>query len=97
LSSGTSNRDDCTLTVDAAAAIAKARCVFVAVGTPQRADGSADLSILGVPWSRSLPHLATDAIVVIKSTVPVGTNAKAAQLLAEVAGRPVDVGRIRNF
>lgn len=84
-------------TVDAANAVAKARCIFIAVGTPQCADGSADLSILWNALESIARHLASDAIIVIKSTVPVGTNAKAAQLLAELVGRPVDVASNPEF
>jgi UDPglucose 6-dehydrogenase len=84
-------------TVDAATAVGKARCIFVAVGTPQRDDGSADLSILWRALESIAPHLAPDAIVVIKSTVPVGTNAKVAELLAELVGRPVDVASNPEF
>lgn len=84
-------------TTDASSAVAKARCVFVAVGTPQRDDGSADLSILWAALESTAPHLANDAIVVIKSTVPVGTNAKAARMLAELLGRPVDVASNPEF
>ena len=48
--------------------------IILAVGTPQRDDGSADLSYL-IQAARDLaPHLKNDRIIVIKSTVPVGTN-----------------------
>ncbi|MBS0205648.1 MAG: UDP-glucose/GDP-mannose dehydrogenase family protein [Planctomycetes bacterium] len=74
-----------------------ARCVFLAVGTPQRDDGSADLRILWSALESIAPHLADDAIVVIKSTVPVGTNAEAARRLHELTGRPIDVASNPEF
>jgi UDPglucose 6-dehydrogenase len=43
------------------------------------------------------PHLAKDAIVVIKSTVPVGTNSEAARRLRELTGRDVDVASNPEF
>jgi len=61
---------------DLAAGIEDCTIVFVAVGTPQSASGSADLGAL---WAvvDSIRQHATDAkLVVVKSTVPVGTNAK---------------------
>ena len=60
-------------TVDAAAGVAHGEVVFIAVGTPPDEDGSADLRhVLQV--ARSIgQHLERPALVVDKSTVPVGT------------------------
>ena len=62
-------------TTDTAAAVHDAEVVFLAVGTPPAADGSADLSALWKVVDTIAPHLRPDAIVVTKSTVPVGTCA----------------------
>lgn len=78
-------------TTDLAAGIAGARCVFVAVGTPQGDDGSADLSGLWKVIDSLSACLDPETIVVIKSTVPVGTNREAARRLKEKTGRDVDV------
>ena len=60
-------------TTDTAAA-ADAAVHFVCVGTPQRADSyAADLSSVDAAFRALVPHLAADAVVVGKSTVPVGT------------------------
>src|SRR5262245_59645829 len=59
-------------TTDLAAAVRAAQLVFLAVGTPSGDDGAADLSALWKVIDDVAPHLARDAIVVIKSTVPVG-------------------------
>ena len=77
--------------------VPSAKCVFLAVGTPQRDDGSADLRILWSALESIAPHLAQDAVVVIKSTVPVGTNAKAAGRLREITGRTIDVASNPEF
>ena len=77
--------------------IPPARCVFIAVGTPQRDDGSADLSSLWKVVEALAPRLADDAIVVIKSTVPVGTNRAVANRLQELTGRVVDVASNPEF
>ncbi len=78
-------------------AIPEAKCIFIAVGTPQKEDGSANLdSIWKVAESLAL-LLPEDSIVIIKSTVPVGTNRKLAELLQELTGRVVDVASNPEF
>ncbi|RXZ51148.1 UDP-glucose/GDP-mannose dehydrogenase family protein [Agromyces fucosus] len=64
---------------------AEAEVHFLAVGTPQTADtGAADVSYVDSAFSALLPHLAEGALIVGKSTVPVGTAARlAARLAAE--------------
>lgn len=84
-------------TSKAADVVPQAKCVFLAVGTPQRDDGSADLRILWSALESVAPHLAQDAVVVIKSTVPVGTNAEAARRLRELTGRDVDIASNPEF
>ena len=65
---------------------ADAEVHFLAVGTPQAADtNAADLSHVDAAFTSLLPHLAEGALVVGKSTVPVGTAARLAQQLAEHA------------
>lgn len=60
---------------DAAAAVNGADIVFIAVGTPTRAsDGHADLSQVYTAVEGLVPSLKDGAIVVTKSTVPVGTE-----------------------
>ena len=77
---------------DAATAIAHARVIFIAVGTPPDEDGSADLShVLAV--ARTVGQtLDGHAVVVNKSTVPVGTADRVrATIAAELSARGVDV------
>src|SRR6185369_3228134 len=84
-------------TTDTVAAIKTARLVFLAVGTPPAADGSADLTALFSVVDAIAPHLRSDAIVVTKSTVPVGTAAKLAARLKELTGRECDVASNPEF
>jgi UDPglucose 6-dehydrogenase len=84
-------------TNNTAEAVPDAVCVFLAVGTPQRDDGSADLRILWTALESIAPHLGKDAIVVIKSTVPVGTNAETARRLKQLTGREVHVASNPEF
>jgi UDPglucose 6-dehydrogenase len=44
---------------------------FIAVGTPQSADGSADMTYVNEAVSALLPHIGPGHLVVGKSTVPV--------------------------
>jgi UDPglucose 6-dehydrogenase len=74
-------------TTDTATAIGAADVVFLAVGTPPAADGSADLSALWKVVDSIAPHLRPQAVVVTKSTVPVGTCAGIEQRLRERTGR----------
>ena len=68
---------------DLRSAVKEVDLAFVAVGTPPTLDGEADLSaVLGV--ARDLAESAThDLVIVLKSTVPVGTNAQVQRLVTD--------------
>ena len=71
-------------TTDLAAGIAGADAVFIAVGTPsRRGDGHADLTFVFDAVRELARALTKPVVVVTKSTVPVGTGDKIAQILAE--------------
>ncbi len=72
-----------TFTTDVAGAIRDAQAIFVAVGTPMRADGGADLSAVDAVAQTVAEHAARECVLVCKSTVPVGTNARVRRLTAE--------------
>lgn len=78
-------------TTSLAEVIPQAQCVFIAVGTPQGDDGAADLSALWKVTEQLAPHLAPDAVVVIKSTVPVGTNRGVYDRLKQLTGREINI------
>jgi UDPglucose 6-dehydrogenase len=84
-------------TTDGKEAITSAKCVFIAVGTPQGDDGSANLTGLWAVVETLAPALAPGAVVVIKSTVPVGTNRRVADRLRGLCGREVDVASNPEF
>src|SRR3984893_11891442 len=76
-------------TTDLAAAVAGAEAVFIAVGTPsRRGDGHADLSYVYAAAEAVGRALTGYAVVVTKSTVPVGTGREVAQILRRT--RPAD-------
>ncbi len=68
---------------EVATSVAGVRVVFLAVGTPPRADGSADLSAIESAAREVAEALTGPAIIVTKSTVPVGTGARLEALIAE--------------
>ena len=79
-------------TTDAASGIAHGDVLFIAVGTPPDEDGSADLQYVLAVARTIGSHLARPAVVVDKSTVPVGTADKVrAAIAAELAARGADV------
>ncbi|HEV3340693.1 MAG TPA: UDP-glucose/GDP-mannose dehydrogenase family protein [Pirellulales bacterium] len=84
-------------TTDLAAAVKPARLIFLAVGTPSAQDGSADLSSLWRVVDQVAPHLAVDAMVITKSTVPVGTNTDIFRRLRERTGRECHVASNPEF
>jgi UDPglucose 6-dehydrogenase len=68
---------------DLTESVAGARVVFVAVGTPPQPDGSADVSGIESVAVQVARALTGPAIMVIKSTVPVGTGARLEGLIAD--------------
>ena len=77
-----------TFTTDAAAAIGSAEVCFIAVGTPQDEDGSADLTYVLAVAEAIGRHMQRELVVVTKSTVPVGTAAKVEAKIREFTDRP---------
>ncbi len=77
--------------VGAAAAVEEAEVVFLCVPTPMGNGGGADLSAVEAVITEVRSLLPPGCVVVNKSTVPVGTSARTAQLL----GRP-DVAVVSN-
>jgi UDPglucose 6-dehydrogenase len=86
-----------TFTTDLADAVSRSKIIYLAVGTPPAEDGSADLSALRAVTDAMAPHLLDNAIVVTKSTVPVGTNQWIFERLYEILGREVDVASNPEF
>jgi UDPglucose 6-dehydrogenase len=84
-------------TTELARGIAAAQLVFVAVGTPQAADGSADLSTVWAVTDALAEHANGAKVVVIKSTVPVGTNRAVAERLRARTKHHLDVASNPEF
>ncbi|WLR49056.1 UDP-glucose/GDP-mannose dehydrogenase family protein [Halobacillus litoralis] len=73
------------------AAYKDADAVFLGVGTPEKADGSADLSSIATVARQVAESVEKDCLVVVKSTVPVGTNDKVEQFIQDFLVHNVNV------
>ncbi|HEY6553382.1 MAG TPA: nucleotide sugar dehydrogenase, partial [Vicinamibacteria bacterium] len=71
---------------DLGPAIGEAQAVFIAVGTPPREDGSADLTFIREVAESIGTHLNGYKVIVTKSTVPIGTGQMIEQIVREKAG-----------
>jgi len=82
-----------TFTTDLAQAVEGALVILIAVGTPSREDGSADLSFVEEVGRGIAAHLDGYKVIVTKSTVPVGTGERLRELIERHAVRsaPFDI------
>ncbi len=75
------NKDRLNYTTDYQSAYKNADVIFVAVGTPEQEDGSANLSYVHAVARQIAVTVENDCVVVVKSTVPIGTNDDIEQVL----------------
>ncbi|MGM9882452.1 MAG: UDP-glucose dehydrogenase family protein [Bacilli bacterium] len=68
------NKDRLNYTTDYKSAYKDAEVIIIGVGTPERADGSANLDYVYEVCKQIADSVERDCVVVIKSTVPIGTN-----------------------
>jgi UDPglucose 6-dehydrogenase len=78
-------------TTDLREAVADSLVIFIAVGTPEASDGSADLSAVLSVASQIGRHMDGYRIVATKSTVPVGTHKQVAAAIKAQTHHPFDV------
>jgi UDPglucose 6-dehydrogenase len=72
-----------TYTTDYISAYKDADAIFIGVGTPEQPDGSANLSYIATVARQIAETIEKDCLVVVKSTVPVGTNDKVEQFIKD--------------
>jgi UDPglucose 6-dehydrogenase len=65
--------------------------IFIGVGTPELPDGSANLSYVASVARQIAENVERDCLVVVKSTVPVGTNDKVEQFIKDSLVHPVRI------
>lgn len=78
-------------TTDYKSAYKEADAVFIGVGTPEQPDGSANLSFIAKAARQIAETVEKDCLVVVKSTVPVGTNDKVEQFIKDFMPPEVEV------
>ncbi len=83
-------------TTDYEEGLAGKEVVYLAVGTPETADGSADLTFIEAASRAIAGHLKQNAVIVTKSTVPVGTNQSIKRMIEAELAEPVQIRIVSN-
>ncbi|MEW9108318.1 MAG: UDP-glucose/GDP-mannose dehydrogenase family protein [Cytobacillus gottheilii] len=83
-------------TIDPRIAYAQADLIFIAVGTPENPDGTANLEYLQEAVYAIASHIEKDVIICTKSTVPVGTNEKIAEMIKDMTPTHLNVSIVSN-
>lgn len=78
-------------TTDYQEAYRDADAIFIGVGTPEMPDGSANLGYIATVSRQIAETIEKDCLVVVKSTVPVGTNDKVEQFIKDFLVHDVKV------
>ncbi|HWO77466.1 MAG TPA: UDP-glucose/GDP-mannose dehydrogenase family protein [Bacillus sp. (in: firmicutes)] len=78
-------------TTDYKSAYKDADAIFIGVGTPEQPDGSANLSYIATVARQIAESVEKECLVVVKSTVPVGTNDKVEQFIQDFLVNDVKV------
>ncbi len=90
------NRSLLNFTTDAIAAYRDADVIFICVGTPEKKDGSANLEYVYTVAKEISGIISKDCVIVVKSTVPIGTNDKVEKLIKENLRNNVSVDIASN-
>jgi UDPglucose 6-dehydrogenase len=85
-----------SFTTDLVRAVESSLVIFIAVGTPSREDGSADLSFVEDVGHGIATHLNGYKVIVTKSTVPVGTGERLRELIGARAGKTAAFDIVSN-
>src|SRR6266849_638400 len=85
-----------SFTTDIRSAIEESQVIFLAVGTPPKDDGSADLTYVNEAACAIAASMNDYKVVVTKSTVPVGTGRRLATLIREHQRVAVEFGVVSN-
>ncbi|MBU8752327.1 UDP-glucose dehydrogenase family protein [Priestia megaterium] len=90
------NMERLHFTTDYQSAYKDADVIFIGVGTPEKSDGSANLSYVYGVAEQIASSIEKDCVVVVKSTVPIGTNDKIESLIKSQLKHDVNVSVASN-
>lgn len=90
------NKDRLKYTLDYKQAYSDADVIFIGVGTPEKKDGSANLSYVYQVANEIAQNVNNDVIIVVKSTVPIGTNKKVEKYIKENLKNNVKIEVVSN-
>jgi UDPglucose 6-dehydrogenase len=83
-------------TSNIADAVDKSLVIFIAVGTPPRGDGSADMKYVEGVAKEIAKHINSYKVIVTKSTVPVGTGEKVRKIVSKHLQEKIDFDVVSN-
>lgn len=92
----TKNKKLLTFTLDSKNAYKDADVIFIGVGTPEKKDGSANLKYVFTVAEEIAQSIEKDCIIVVKSTVPIGTNDKVEKLIKNKLKNNVNIEIVSN-
>jgi UDPglucose 6-dehydrogenase len=83
-------------TTDIASAVDSSLVIFIAVGTPPRGDGTAEMKYVEGVAREIARHIKSYKVIVTKSTVPVGTGEKIRKIISEHLKENIDFDVVSN-
>ena len=90
------NAERLIYTTEYQSAYKDAEIIFIGVGTPEKKDGSANLTYVYSVAKQIAESVENDCVVVVKSTVPIGTNDKVEKILNESKTYEVKIDVVSN-
>ena len=90
------NHNKITYTTDYKRAYSTSDIIIIGVGTPEKQDGSANLDYVYLVCNQIVESLEKDCVVVIKSTVPIGTNDDIERKLNKMVKKGIKVYVVSN-
>lgn len=90
------NRNKLVFTTNTKNVYEKADVIFICVGTPEKINGSANLDYIYNVVNEIIDDIKSDKIIVIKSTVPIGTNTKIENYINSKVKKVINVELVSN-
>lgn len=90
------NKDRLNYTTDSSNAYKNADVIFIGVGTPEKKDGSANLKYVYEVVKEIAQSVEKNVVIVLKSTVPIGTNQKIEKFIKNNLKNKVQVEIVSN-